>query len=113
MVVSSVIGIAGIYLKNLALTGMSYFCIACVQNLGYLVWVFFGSMIRFSDKGKACIGDGTAYANNPADEKLLVSSGFFMLVYLIMCYVMIGCACCAACAKSILQGNDPCSHFFN
>ena len=51
LVVSSIVGIVGIYTKNLTLNGVSLLCIACVQNLGFVVWVIFGSMIRFNYKG--------------------------------------------------------------
>ena len=31
-------------------------CISCIQGLVLLVWVIYGTMIRFSNEGKACSG---------------------------------------------------------
>ena len=72
----------------------------CLQSIAMIVWIVFGSILRFSMVGKVCSGD--YYHGDDDAEPYDWQAGQFMFVYLIIMYVVIGlfvcCGCCVGCA---------------
>ena len=96
----AIVGAIGAKNKNAAAGGVGL--IGCAQCLGGLAWLITGSVLRFRTTGCICSGDGNYWrfsGDNPHDynvDGILVKSGQFMKVWLIICYCLMGCICCLA-----------------
>ena len=69
--------------------------VSCIQGLVLLVWVIYGTMIRFSNEGKAC--SGSFYQGSGEPDPYMWNTGIFMAVYIILVYVCIGLVFCCGC----------------
>ena len=70
--------------------------VSCIQGLVLLVWVIYGTMIRFSNEGKACSGAFYPYPREK-DDPYMWNTGTFMAVYIILVYACISLIFCCGC----------------
>jgi len=99
----ALIGCVASALKNASLIKAASGLIACGQCLGGLAWFIAGQVFRWRTEGMICSGP----AAKPDSKQLgiLLKSGNFIQIWMIIMYSVIGCCCCLAVLGAVCSKN--------
>lgn len=100
-ILGTLIGCLAAILKKATLIKAASGLIGCGQCLGGLAWFIAGQVLRWRTQGQICSGTTAKPLNGDnvagiTEKGLLIKSGNFIQIWMIIMYSLIGCCCCLA-----------------